>query len=148
MDTEVVFTCPSCGCHDLMSIQQVVHRTPIAIMRTDSGEWSGVPCGSIQELYGSTLGYRCASCRYPDVPNHDTNGGFYWQTLDHVASVGVLSTPGDAPLPAITATICQPDGATRRITFTPPHPGILSVPERAAILAAHHAAAGSVLLVE
>ena len=131
-----------------MRIQQAVHRTPITIMRADNGEWSSLPGGSIQELHGSTLGYRCANCRYPDVPNHDTNDGFHWQTLDHVAAAGVLSTPGDAPLPAISATICQPDGTTRSITLTPPHPGILTVPERAAILAAHHAPAGSVLLVD
>ena len=131
-----------------MRIQQAVHRTPITIMRADNGEWSSLPGGSIQELHGSTLGYRCANCRYPDVPNHDTNDGFHWQTLDHVAAAGVLSTPGDAPLPARTATICQPDGTTRRITITPPHPGTLTIHERAAILAAHHAPAGSVLLAE
>lgn len=148
MTTNIIFTCPACGSHELMSIQQAVHRTPITLMRTAGGEWSGIPSGSIQELRGSTLGYRCASCRYPDIPNHDTNGGFHWQTLDHVAAAGVLSTPGDAPLPSITATICQPDGTTRRITLTPPHPGTLTVPERSAILAAHHAPAGSVLLVE
>lgn len=148
MTTNITFTCPVCGSHELMSIQQVVHRTPITLVRTAGGEWSAIPSGSIQELRGSTLGYRCASCRYPDIPNHDTNGGFHWQTLDHVAAAGVLSTPGDAPLPNISATICQPDGITRRITLTPPHVGTLTIHERAAILAAHHAPAGSVLLME
>jgi hypothetical protein len=131
-----------------MRIQQAVHRTPITIMRADNGEWSSLPGGSIQELHGSTLGYRCANCRYPDVPNHDTNDGFHWQTLDHVAAAGVLSSPEDVSQPTITATICQPDGTTRRITLTPPHPGTLTIHERAVILAAHHAPAGSVLLAE
>lgn len=147
MATNIIFTCPACGSHELMSIQQAVHRTPITLMREASGEWSSLPSGSIQELHGSTLGYRCARCRYPDVPNHDTQGGFHWQTLDHVAAAGVLSTPENEPLPARDATICQPDGTTRSITLTPPHPGSLTIPERAAILAAHHAPAGSVLLV-
>ena len=148
MNTRIIFTCPACGSHELMRIQQAVHRTPITIMRADNGEWSSLPVGSIQELHGSTLGYRCAHCRYPDVPNHDTNDGFHWQTLDHVAAAGVLSSPGDVSQPTISATICQPDGTTRRITITPPHPGTLTVSERAAILAAHQAPAGSVLLAE
>ena len=108
----IIFTCPVCGSHELLCIQQAVHRTPISIMRTDSGEWSSTPNGSIQELYGSTLGYRCAHCRYPDVPNHDTNSGLHWRTLDHVAAAGVLSSPVETSITphTVTSTSTPMDG--------------------------------------
>lgn len=147
MTTNIIFTCPACGSHELMSIQQAVHRTPITLMRTAGGEWSGIPSGSIQELHGCTLGYRCASCRYPDVPNHEDADGFYWQTLDAVSAAGVLSKLDDSSaLLHGRFTICQPDGTTLRITHAAPHAGALSIAERAAIQKAHDAPAGSVLL--
>ena len=111
MDTEVVFTCPSCGCHELMSIQQAVHRTPVSIHQRENGGWSAVPHGNTQELHGSTLGYRCARCRYPDVPNHDDFNGFYWQRMEQIAAVGALACP-DFPQPShIASIICHPDGS-------------------------------------
>lgn len=146
MATNIIFTCPICGGHSLMQIQQAVHRTPISLARSADGEWSTAPTDRTQELRGRVLGYRCSQCRYPDVPNHEDADGFYWQTPEQILAAGVLSTPvGD--LPAVF-TICQADGTTRRITHTPPHPGTLSIAERATILAAHHAPVGSVLLMQ
>ena len=149
MATKIIFTCPACGGHELMQIQQAVHRIPIDLQRTADGEWEALPVGSTQELKGRTLGYRCARCRYPDVPNHEDSDGFYWQTPEQIATSGALTGFAPQQAASISAfTICQPDGTTRCITLTPPHPGTLTVPERAAILAAHHAPAGSVLLME
>ena len=110
MDTEVVFTCPSCGCHELMSIQQAVHRTPVSVRQTVNGGWITVPRGDTEELHGSTLGYRCARCRYPDVPNHDDFNGFYWQRMEQVAAVGALASFALPQSSHIVSIICRTDG--------------------------------------
>ena len=130
-----------------MKIQQAVHRIPIRLGYSESGEWCAAPAGSVQELTGRVLGYRCAHCRYPDVPNHEDSDGFYWQSLDAVNAAGVLQTAGkhSASVPC-GFTICQPDGTTRRIMHTASRSGDLTIEERAAILQAHGAPVGSVLL--
>lgn len=149
MDTKIIFTCPVCGSHELMQIQQAVHRAPIGLTRRNDGEWLYESEGSVQELKGRTLGFRCGRCRYPDVPNHEDSDGFYWQTLNHVASAGVLRDASSPSAPVnVTCIICQPDGKTRRITQALPHCGTLTVSERQTILAAHGAPEGAVLLVE
>ena len=111
MDTEVVFTCPSCGCHELMSIQLAVHRTPVSVRQTKNGGWAAAPCGNTQELLGSTLGYRCARCRYPDVPNHDDFNGFYWQRMEQIAAVGALDCAAFSEPSRIVSIICRADDA-------------------------------------
>ena len=146
MVTKIIFTCPVCGSHELMQIQQAVHRVRIDLARNKDGGWLSVSMGEGQEIKGHTLGFRCARCRYPDVPNHEDSDGFYWQTLDHVAAAGVLNDFA-APL-TVKCIICQPDGRIRYITQVPPHGGSLSVAERQAILTAHGAPRGSVLLLE
>ncbi len=149
MVTKIIFTCPVCGSHDLMQIQQAVHRVCIDLTRGKDGGWLPAAMGEVQELKGRTLGFRCAQCRYPDVPNHEDADGFYWQTLNQVAAAGVLQDSAASSAPVdMTCIICQPDGKTRRITQTLPHCGTLSVTERQTILDAHGAPAGSVLLVE
>lgn len=67
--------------------------------------------------------------------------------IEQVGKIG-KAYPGDETLPTIAATICQPDGRIRYITQVPPHGGSLSVAERQAILTAHGAPSGSVLLLE
>ena len=147
MATSIIFACPACGNHELMRIEQAVLRTPVALSSGTDTPWVALPSGPVQELKGRTLGYRCARCRYPDVPNHEDADGFYWQSLEQVAAAGVLSLPeSEGAQPARVFMICQPDGITRRITHVPPHSGLLSITERAAILSAHGAPAGSVLL--
>lgn len=148
MSMKIVFTCPVCGCHDLMQIQQAVHRMPIEVTCSHEGEWSSEVVGAVQELKGRTLGYRCAHCRYPDVPNHEDAGGFYWQTLNQAADAGALRRLAERTPPPAIFIICYPNGKTRQVTQIPPHSGLLSVEERQEILATHSAPFGSVLLME
>lgn len=82
-----------------MQIQQAVHRDSINLWRTAGGKWE-VKCeGQGQELAGEVSGYRCAQCRYPDVPNHDDSEGFYWKTLEHVDAAGTLTRCGKSQSP-------------------------------------------------
>ena len=96
MAAKILFTCPVCGGHELMLIQRAVHRDLISLLKTEDGKWVIKRDGPGQELTGEVSGYRCSSCRYPDVPNHDDSEGFYWQTLEHVEAAGVLTQCGDA----------------------------------------------------
>ncbi len=148
MSTNIIFTCPACAGHELMQIQQAVHRIPVSLLLSENGDYVANPIGRVQELKGRILGYRCAHCRYPDGPNHEDADGFYWQSIGDITAAGALTSP-DSPciLPPVSSIICQPDGSTRRISHSPSHPGPLSVAERAAILSAHHAPTGSVLLM-
>ncbi len=148
MDIEVVFTCPSCGCHELMIIQQVVHRTPVSLQQTENRGWTVVPRGNTQELHGSTLGYRCSRCRYPDVPNHDDFNGFYWQRPEQIAVVGAVSFPVSSCIPHEDGIICHPDGTTRRIMLRREGNKQLTITERSRILAEYDAPEGSILLAE
>lgn len=149
MATKIIFTCPVCGSHELMQIQQAVHRVHISLARGEGGMWQTNTVGEVQELTGRILGYRCAQCRYPDVPNHEDNDGFYWQTLQQIDEAKVLHAPLSPVTPEpITCIICQPDGCAQHIRLIPPHGGTLSLSERQEILTAHNAPSGSVLLVE
>ncbi len=97
MPTNIIFTCPVCAGHELQQIQQAVHRIPITLHRSKNGEYTATTIGSVQELKGRILGYRCAHCRYPDVPNHEDADGFYWQSIDDITAAGALTTQENTP---------------------------------------------------
>ena len=62
-------------------------------MTTPGGELVPHSAGIVEELQGDVLGYRCSRCRYPDIRNHDNNGGFNWLTPEDIRAAGCLDIP-------------------------------------------------------
>lgn len=93
----ITFTCPRCGSHNLHQISKAIHRAEVKIVTTPSGELVPHSTGIVEELQGDVLGYRCSQCRYPDIRNHDKNGGFNWPTPDDIRNAGCLDIPQETP---------------------------------------------------
>ncbi|MBQ4613873.1 MAG: hypothetical protein IJB31_02980 [Akkermansia sp.] len=142
----ITFTCPNCGGHQLQQLQQAIHRTEVKVTTSPSGKLNPAPSGVVEELRGPILGYRCRNCRYPDTRNHDTGGGFFWNTLEQIHNAGCLVITEESTEPQ-RCMICHKDGHMQPLIVESATPGPLSATDRSKILATR-ALRGAVLLCE
>lgn len=129
----ITFTCPHCGSHQLQQIRQTIHRTEVKVTTTESGELQASPIGVVEELRGPVLGYRCKNCRYPDIRNHETQNGFYWQNPEAVHEAGCLSITDKLKTP-LRCIICHADGTVEPVLVNCNNKTTLAPAERARIL--------------
>ncbi len=129
----ITFTCPHCGGHQLQQLRQAIHRTEVKITTALNGQLVDTPIGVVEELRGPVLGYRCRECRYPDIQNHDENGGFFWNTPDDVHAAGCLAISSEHHSPH-RCMICLKDGTMEPVVVKSSPSGTLSPKERNIIL--------------
>lgn len=141
----ISFTCPHCGGHQLHQIRQAIHRAEVKLTTTQSGQVQATPIGVVEELRGPILGYRCRSCRYPDIQNHEESGGFFWPTPESVHAAGCLIITDTHPEPR-RCMICHKDGKMEPLLVESAAP-TLSATERHKLLARRNIK-GAVLLCE
>ena len=146
--TNVSFTCPNCGRHQLMRLEQAIHRNPLQLAADDQGNVYAEPAGRADELQGAVLGYRCMHCRYPDHQNTEEGPEFQWQTLDDVLSAGAVETGDQAPPEPRHCMVCHPDGRLEPLVVEIARAGRLTPAQRRAALAARNAPQGCILICE
>lgn len=144
----ITFTCPNCGRHQLMRIEQAIHRCLLRFSADDKGSVSAQPLGRTDELHGEVLGYRCQHCRYPDNRNVNDGPDFLWTTLEDVQADGALELSDQPPPEPRHCMICHPDGRLEPLVVETKRTGRLTQAQRRAILAARNAPQGCILLCE
>lgn len=142
----ITFTCPNCGSHQLQQIRQTIQRTEVKVTTTSGGELKTSPIGVVEELRGPVLGYRCRSCRYPDIRNHEDKSGFYWQKPEDVHEAGCLVITDGVNTPQ-RCMICYADGTVEPILYDGNGKATLTAEERSRILEAR-GATNAVLISE
>ena len=146
--TNVSFTCPNCGRHQLMRLEQAIHRSPLRLAVDDKDNVFCEPLGRADELQGEVLGYRCMHCRYPDHQNTDEGPEFQWATLDDVLGAGAVELGGREPAAPHHCMVCHPDGRLEPLVVETARAGRLTPAQRRAVLAARNAPQGCILLCE
>lgn len=129
----ITFTCPHCHGHRLQQIKQAIHRAEVNVTTASDGRLTAKPMGVIEELNGPVLGYRCRDCRYPDIRNHEDNGGFYWQTIEDVHAAACI-TIEEGVQHTQRCMICMADGKMEPILIGVNSEGPLSHKQRVKIL--------------
>ena len=144
----ITFTCPNCGRHQLMRIEQAIHRCLLRFSADDKGSVSAQHLGRTDELHGEVLGYRCQHCRYPDNRNVNDGPDFLWTTLEDVQADGALELSDQPPPEPHHCMICHPDGRLEPLVVETKRHGKLTQAQRRTILAARNAPQGCILLCE
>ena len=129
------FTCPQCGGHQLMLVEQALHRYVIQSLEISSeGRVTVAQKTLVDDLCGDPLGYRCADCRYPDAKNHESADNFSWLGLEDVQTSGAITTKSSKGLNKQKCMICLPDGTMTPVLACTMHSQALTLEERQRVL--------------
>ena len=146
--SNVSFTCPNCGRHQLMRIEQAIHRCMLRLAADDKRGVHAEPLDRADELQGEVLGYRCMHCRYPDNRNTEEGPDFRWKTLEDVFCAGAVELSDQAPPEPKHCMVCHSDGRLEPLVVETARAGRLTPAQRLAVLTACNAPRGCILLCE
>ncbi len=135
MKPHIQFTCPKCGNHHLMLVEEAMHRSHIRSLQMDEhGRLSVSESTLTDDWSGATLGFRCAECRHPDSAGQGGMESFLWPTLEDVRNSGAIHCPEQPDAIVHKCMICFPDGRMEPVQVEVHHTAALNERERRIVL--------------
>ncbi len=135
MKHDIQFTCPKCGSHRLMLIEEAMHRSLVHELNLDAQGRLRIEERELTDDWkGAQLGFRCAECRHPDSPGAEGAESFLWPTLEDVCNSGAIYCPQKANAVVHKCMICFPDGRMDPVQVEVHHSATLNERERRIVL--------------
>ncbi len=106
----ILFTCPQCGSHELMSIERTLQYNRVRRIVHRFGKY--LPADSEIDDYVSQgmAGFQCAGCMHPD----SRRSSFQWKSWKDVEAAGCLTPDPDEGREKVACTVCSLDGRAYR----------------------------------
>ncbi len=106
----ILFTCPKCGSHELMTIERTLqyHRVRRIVQRF--GKYLPADAEIDDYVSQGTAGLQCAKCLYPD----SRQGSFRWKSWKDLEGAGCLSVDPDEGKDKVACIIIAMDGRAYR----------------------------------